>query len=246
MSRFAALESSGDESKSGPPDGEEQAWLESKATVASQNFSGYDYLCIVDFECTCSEDNGDKSGKGWNHEIIEFPAVFMNAITGEIDFEFHCYVRPTERPQLTEFCTTLTGIDQATVDASCTLDEALVQFDAFLSDHRLVHEKRRRHEDDRRFVICTDGPWDVQKFLRPEVTRKNLPFAKYWINIVNIRRAFSQVHDCKWCVINDMLEKLGLTFVGRPHSGIDDSRNIAVIAYRLHQMHKLKPNMRVK
>lgn len=35
--------------------------------------------------------------------------------------------------------------------------------------------------------------------------------------------------------LSTMLEKLGLTYEGRPHSGLDDSRNIARIAVRMLQ-----------
>jgi len=33
--------------------------------------------------------------------------------------------------------------------------------------------------------------------------------------------------------VKDMLDKLGLEHVGRPHSGIDDSRNVAKAAIKL-------------
>lgn len=35
--------------------------------------------------------------------------------------------------------------------------------------------------------------------------------------------------------LSTMLEKLGLTYSGRPHCGLDDSRNIARIAVRMLQ-----------
>merc|ERR1719158_321580 len=62
---------------------------------------------------------------------------------------------------------------------------------------------------------------------------------------VNIRCSFAQLFRCKWQNVNSMLNKLDLQFVGRPHSGIDDSRNIAAIAYQVHRQRKLKPNMSI-
>ena len=40
----------------------------------------YDYICVVDFEATCEEDNP----QDFLHEIIEFPMVLINTHTLEI------------------------------------------------------------------------------------------------------------------------------------------------------------------
>lgn len=40
----------------------------------------YDYICVVDFEATCEEDNPSD----FHHEIIEFPLVLINTHTLEI------------------------------------------------------------------------------------------------------------------------------------------------------------------
>lgn len=38
------------------------------------------FYCVIDFEGTCEEDNP----KGYIHEIIEFPAVLVDATTLEV------------------------------------------------------------------------------------------------------------------------------------------------------------------
>jgi len=43
---------------------------------------------------------------------VEFPAVLLNTLTGEIESEFQFYVQPQEQPVLSEFCKQLTGITQ--------------------------------------------------------------------------------------------------------------------------------------
>ena len=68
------------------------------------------------------------------HEIIEFPAVLLDMQTGREVRHFHAFVKPTERPVLSAFCTRLTGIDQATVDKAETLDRVLVKFCAWLDE----------------------------------------------------------------------------------------------------------------
>ena len=55
-------------------------------------------------------------------------------------------------------------------------------------------------------------------------------YAKKWINI---RTLFSNFYKVKKCNLDGMLEHLGLKFKGRPHSGLDDARNIVTILSQL-------------
>lgn len=64
------------------------------------------YLIVIDFESTCWEERRASTPAP---EIIEFPAVLVNLETGKIEEEFRQYVMPLEFPQLSQFCTTLTG-----------------------------------------------------------------------------------------------------------------------------------------
>ncbi|KAJ8629218.1 hypothetical protein MRB53_022541 [Persea americana] len=65
-------------------------------------------------------------------EIIEFPSVLVNSVTGQMEGSFQTYVRPTYRPLLTDFCKELTGIQQSQVDKGVSLSEALVLHDKWL------------------------------------------------------------------------------------------------------------------
>lgn len=182
----------------------------------------YDYFCVVDFECTCDQANAKA------HEIIEFPGVFLNARTLDVDFEFHCYVRPTEIPKLTDFCTELTGITQNTVDASELLESALCKFRDFCNERGLVATRRTEEEGQLTFCIATDGPWDVCKFLAPELKRKRIVgFTRAWQNVVDVRKTFREHFRMTRGGVCDMLAAAGLKFEGREHSGLADSRNIA-------------------
>ena len=76
------------------------------------------FLVVVDFECTCVRDACAGRKTPWRHEIIEFPAVLIDLDDAAVDpFRaptFHRFVRPTERPRLTEFCSaTSAGLDDA-------------------------------------------------------------------------------------------------------------------------------------
>ncbi|KAG8916573.1 hypothetical protein FRC00_014672, partial [Tulasnella sp. 408] len=78
----------------------------------------YDAFLVLDVEATC------EAGSRFDHpnEIIEWPVILMrwedkDETTGTgsklvIVDEFTSFVRPTWRPQLSEFCTSLTGITQ--------------------------------------------------------------------------------------------------------------------------------------
>jgi inhibitor of KinA sporulation pathway (predicted exonuclease) len=74
-----------------------------------------DYYLIVDLEATCSD-----KGAVPRHEmeIIEIGAVMQSSRTFEIESEFQTFVRPVRHPELTEFCTELTGITQDHVAAA--------------------------------------------------------------------------------------------------------------------------------
>lgn len=194
--------------------------------------AAYDYYAIVDFECTC--EHRDQGGQGFPHEIIEFPVVFLNARTLKVDFEFHRFVRPVEMPVLTRFCTELTGIQQPDVDSAEPLEQVLQEFQDFLREHGLVSRRGDRSPDKPLFVLCTDGPWDFNNFIRPEARRKGLTLAGYWDRYVDVRRHFAEAFNRrKRCGVQGMLALRGLEFEGREHSGIDDSRNIARLVAEL-------------
>jgi len=196
-----------------------------------------DFYAVLDFECTCERDV-----RTFQHEIIEFPVVFLNARTLEVEMEFRRYVRPTEKPKLSAFCTELTGIEQSSIEDMDTLDGrgkkkvdtldvVLLEFDQFLLDNGLKEKKTGdANEADRSFVIATDGPWDVLAFLRKECQRKGIPLQSYWTHFVDIRHWFAAGFNVRRCSVSKMLAQCGLEFEGREHSGIDDARNIARIA----------------
>nr|XP_040124091.1 3'-5' exoribonuclease 1 isoform X2 [Ictidomys tridecemlineatus] len=88
-----------------------------------------------------------------------------------------------------------------------------------------------------KYCILTDGSWDMSKFLNMQcqLSRLKYPhFAKKWINIRKSYGNFYKVPRSQ-TKLAIMLEKLGMDYDGRPHSGLDDSKNIARIAVRMLQ-----------
>ncbi|NXO23457.1 ERI2 exoribonuclease, partial [Cisticola juncidis] len=200
--------------------------------AAGQRFA---FLIVLDFEATCWGDRGRRGP-----EIIEFPAVLLNTSTGALESEFHMYVQPQEHPILSEFCTELTGITQNQVDEGVPLNICLSQFLKWIQ--KIQKEKKIIFSTDGQsnstsdakacaFVTWTD--WDLGVCLHYECKRKQLrkpDILNSWIDLKATYRAF---YNRKPKGLNGALQDLGIAFEGREHSGLDDSRNTARLAWRL-------------
>lgn len=179
-----------------------------------------EYLLVLDFECTC--DN--PKPLGFRHEIIEFPIVLLNTRTLKIEAEFHSYCRPIVNPILTRFCLDFTGITQVTVNSAPTFAELLPLVNKWVFEN--VVEKKLS------FAFATDGPWDFAKFLYPQCAFSHLSYPGYAKAWVNVRKHFSNYYGLRGG-ITFMLECLGKKFVGEPHSGIDDAKNLSCIVVQM-------------
>ncbi|NXQ63521.1 ERI2 exoribonuclease, partial [Anthoscopus minutus] len=171
---------------------------------------------------------------------VEFPAVLLNTSTGAIESEFHMYVQPQEHPILSEFCTELTGITQNQVDEGVPLNICLSQFLKWIQ--MIQKEKKITFSTDSQsnstseakacaFVTWTD--WDLGVCLHYECKRKQLckpDILNSWIDLKATYRAF---YNRKPKGLNGALQDLGIAFQGREHSGLDDSRNTARLAWKL-------------
>ena len=187
----------------------------------------YDFYAVLDFEATCEEGARIRP-----QEIIEFPTVLLDGATLEAIAEFQQYVRPAHRPVLSKFCTGLTGIQQATVDAARPFSEVLADHTTWLG--------RFTHPTDgpvRSVCFVTCGDWDLKSMLpaqlglggaRRAATPRHL---RRWINIKTVYQ--QAVPRGRASGMAGMLRGLGLRLDGRHHSGIDDCRNIAKILRRL-------------
>uniref|UniRef100_A0A915L0J6 SAP domain-containing protein n=1 Tax=Romanomermis culicivorax TaxID=13658 RepID=A0A915L0J6_ROMCU len=211
----------------------------------------FDYLCVVDFECTC--EPGDNLT--YNHEIIEFPMVLLKTTTLEIVDEFHSYCKPVINPVLSDFCKNLTGITQENVDNAPEFPEVLERVEKWLIDHDLQTHKYgyafvtdgiRESKADLSYTIETldafvfkrskmfiSRPWDFGRFFQAQLQnlQKSIPHHfRYWINI---RRLFCQHFNLKKTNLKQMLGLLDMQFKGREHCGLDDARNVARVASAL-------------
>ncbi|XP_063065911.1 3'-5' exoribonuclease 1 [Engraulis encrasicolus] len=193
----------------------------------------YDFICVVDFEATCEESNP----QDFEHEIIEFPIVLIDTHKMEIVDSFQAYVQPQLNPRLSDFCIQLTGITQKMVDDADPFPTVIRRVVNWMQERELGTKHR--------YTLLTDGSWDMSKFLNIQCRLSGLrypPFARKWINIRKSYGNFYKVPRVN-TKLSSMLEKLGLQYEGRPHCGLDDSRNIARIALRmLADGCQLRPN----
>ena len=147
------------------------AAAESSSSLASSDRHGQrrpvDYLCVLDFEATCHQGKKPRP-----QEIIEFPTVLLNASTGQVvEPEFHLYIRPDVHPNLSDFCTELTGITQSTIDEKgISLFEALDQHRQWLASPELIPwhlsggcNGDNHDSDHQTYVTC--GDWDLKHCL---------------------------------------------------------------------------------
>ncbi|XP_049617174.1 3'-5' exoribonuclease 1 [Syngnathus scovelli] len=185
----------------------------------------YDYICVVDFEATCEEDNPPD----FLHEIIEFPMVLISTHTLEIVGTFQEYVKPQLYPTLSDFCVNLTGITQDKVDAAKPFPAVLKQVVKWLAERELGTKYK--------YTFLTDGAWDMSKFLNIQCRVSQLRYPKFARKWINIRKSYGNFYKVPrtQTKLSTMLDNLGLQYEGRPHSGLDDSRNIARVALRMLQ-----------
>ncbi|KAM9111211.1 ERI1 exoribonuclease 3 isoform X3 [Balaenoptera ricei] len=214
----------------------------------------YHYFLVLDFEATCDKPQIHPQ------EIIEFPILKLNGRTMEIESTFHMYVQPVVHPQLTPFCTELTGIIQAMVDGQPSLQQVLELLQE-VRPARLPHcslpldasclsgVQRLRWRVDEwmakeglldpnvKSIFVTCGDWDLKVMLPGQCQYLGLPVADYFKQWINLKKAYSFAMGC-WPKngLLDMNKGLSLQHIGRPHSGIDDCKNIAnimkTLAYR--------------
>jgi len=181
-----------------------------------------DCFAVLDFEATC----GSKAGEFEPQEVIELPIVLVCPQKRVVVAEFRTYVRPLFRPELTEFCTELTGIRQSQVDEAPAWPEAFAQAQAWLDAHLAA-------EGFRHCVFVTCGDWDLQTMLVNQCALSQQRIPDRFREWLNIKSLFRNITHKRGGSMKMMLNELGLPLHGRHHSGLDDSRNIASILIEL-------------
>lgn len=172
--------------------------------------TNHSHYLVIDLEATC-DDGGAIPEKLM--EIIEIGAVLVDGATLRPVAEFVTFVRPVIRPRLTAFCTRLTTITQADVDAAPTFPEAIAALGRF--------------QGDLDALFCSWGDYDRKQF-EIDGHRWGVPLPLR--GHMNLKKRFSAaLGETQRYGMAGALERLKLPLVGTHHRGIDDARNIARI-----------------
>lgn len=186
----------------------------------------YPDICVLDFEATCDDVNN------YPNEIIEFPSILLRWDDELQNYksisEFREFVKPLQNNKLSQFCMTLTGIQQIMVDQAADLPDVLNRHYLWLSKHSL--------ELGKSVIIMTCGWWDLCTMLPQDSIRWKIIPPHEYLTAFNIKEAFRDFTGIsKGKGMTTMLDWFELKIEGRHHSGIDDCRNISRIFIALIQ-----------
>lgn len=199
-------------------------WCVTKMAAASNisfQAQSFDSFLVLDFEATC-----DNEARINPQEIIEFPCLKVNGKTFEVEAIFHHYIKPRFLPTLTAFCTKLTGITQEMVEDQAHFENVFDDFQAWLKNEKIA---------DSSFAFVTCGDWDLKTMLPNQCRQVGLETPELCKEWINIKKSYNSVMKSYPKHLTAMLKGMGMSFEGRPHSGIDDCKNIARVLKALAQ-----------
>jgi inhibitor of KinA sporulation pathway (predicted exonuclease) len=170
----------------------------------------HDLHLVIDLEATCTDDG---TVPGEEMEIIEIGAVLWSRRLLDSVSELQTFVRPIRHPRLTPFCTGLTHIAQADVDAAPAFPDAVARLRSWMGGFDTA-------------IFCSWGDYDRKQFQQDcRFHAVAYPFGEAHLNL---KRAAADILGARKTMrLRTALRHAGLTFQGTHHRGIDDARNIA-------------------
>lgn len=181
---------------------------------------------ITDIEATCDDQANLKSTFDRAlSEPIEIGAVAVNE-NYEILGEFQTFIKPINyNTELTPFCMNLTKIRQSDVDNAPLYKEAYQSFEDWFLQHQNPE-------------FCSWGRYDFYE-LKKFCGRNGQKF-HFWSG-VNLKNLFAKKQKIgREIGLGRALKKSGLDFIGTPHRGIDDAKNIARLLPYTYYNEKIK------
>lgn len=165
---------------------------------------------IFDLEATCWEHRVPMDSM----EIIEIGAVRLGVDMLPKD-EFASFVRPVVNPALSDFCKSLTTIEQESVDKA--------------EDFKTVFPRFVSWAGAGPVTLCSWGAYD-KKQLGIDCARHGLSLPPNLDPHINLKALFAERYTVKPCGMVKALRMLQLPLDGTQHRGIDDAKNILKIA----------------
>ena len=166
-------------------------------------------LLVIDFEATCWEVRPDP----FIQEIIEIGCAVVDPESLKTASTYSAFIKPVYNPQLSDFCVSLTGITQSFLDINGKPFKEVV--DDFCS---IVQP-----ED----IFCSWGAFDYNIMKNNcEIFKCDYPFKTGHVNVKPLLGRLMKNWRSSGIGLAKAIWKLGMTFQGQQHSGIDDAKNV--------------------
>ena len=107
----------------------------------------------------------------------------------------------------------------------------MIVFQKLTKDKGVVYHPQVEEYKTCTFVTWSD--WDLGVCLQYECRRKQLRKPKELNCWIDLRSTYRKFYERRPNGLNGALEDLGIKFEGREHSGLDDARNTAKLAWRM-------------
>ena len=191
-----------------------------------QYTSNNHYICILDFETNCNENNN----KNMN-EIIEFSSVLYKWNLINNNFiqvnKYQDYIKPVHTGNLTQYCINLTGIIQQQVDNGILFRDAFQRHYDWLKTYvppvLLLNST----------TIVTCGKWDLQVMLVKDCKRNGIYYyPDVYKKFIDIKLSFKEIFKTSEVYgLNTMLNIINIKL--QPHDGIDYCNNVGQLFHYL-------------
>jgi inhibitor of KinA sporulation pathway (predicted exonuclease) len=175
------------------------------------------YLAVVDFEATCGYiPHAETEIIDWGCVLIktcDFSLVEVNSSS------FSSFVKPSVHPILSVFCKDLTGISQQEASWAPSFEATCGAFFSWLQSICSPEH----------VTLGSWGEFDPRQLKRQcEALEITLPPLD-WINLRTEVMLALKIHKNEKSNVRSVIERLGGSFEGRPHRGINDCKTIAKI-----------------
>ncbi|WP_445775232.1 HigA family addiction module antitoxin [Shewanella sp.] len=178
----------------------------------------YQYMLVIDVEHTCDANNEIPVDE---RELIELGAVILCSKTLKVEAAFSSLIKPVKYPILSDFCVSLTGIQQEKVQQADIFPVVFNRFLAWLRNYP-------------RYLFCSWGAYDRVQ-LELDCKRHGIPKFNCEQEL-NIKKAFAKIMKIKPRVgLKRAMEWLKLAYDGEHHRALSDARNAAKILNLLLQ-----------
>lgn len=179
-----------------------------------------DAILVVDIEATCWE--GYTAPPGQENEIIEIGVVVLQLATLELSAATSLLIPPTAS-EISPFCTQLTGLTMARLNAEGISFEAACQ--------RLEKDFNARNR-----LWASWGGWDM-RIMRAQCKARGVryPFSD---KHANLKRLYADLAGTR-LGLKAALNARQLALEGTHHRGSDDAHNAGRLLISLLQQHSL-------